>query len=69
MSGYFIAIDEDGCLVIHSTKIQHDSLALPTGWSRDATLIPDSVDEVYVSHTRQLAFRAERYGNLSVETF
>ena len=64
---HFMAVDEDMCLVVGGTEVQANLATSPLRRDANLSLIPHGRNEVGVADARQLAFRTERHGNLTLQ--
>ena len=63
MSSYFLTIDPNSRLIIHSLKVDQDLVCLPFCWNLDTLPIPDTDQVILVLNPGQFGFRAK--GNLN----
>ena len=64
----FLAVDKRFAAVINPTEMEQDPFALPIGRDRQFLVVEHGFNEVLVPHAGEIAFRAERNGDLVLES-
>jgi len=59
MSSYFLTIDPNSRLIIHSLKVDQDLVCLPFCWNLDTLPVPDTDQVILILNPRQFGFRAK----------